>query len=137
MGRFKFDSEALKLMDFFESMSGARIKDCVSNDKILLVVEENDMGKAIGKNGINIKKFEGKIKKKVKLAEFSGEVSQFVKNLSYPAEILEVKNEEGIVTIHGKDANTRAMLIGRNRQNLIHLTGIVKRHFDVKEIRVV
>ena len=137
MTRVKYDSELIKLMMLFESMSGAKVKDCISNDRILFIVGENDMGRAIGKNGANIKKFENKLKKKVKLAEFSSDVAQFVRNLAYPAEIADVKNENGIITIHGKDANSRAMLIGRERQNLNHLTEIVRRYFDVKEIRVV
>ena len=137
MTRVKYDSELIKLMMLFESMSGAKVKDCISNDKVMFIVGENDMGRAIGKNGANIKKFENKLKKKVKLAEFSSDVAQFVRNLAYPAEIADVKNEDGIVTIHGKDSNSKAMLIGRGRQNLNHMTGIVRRYFDVKEIRVV
>ena len=137
MTRVKYDSELIKLMMLFESMSGAKVKDCISNDKVLFIVGENDMGRAIGKNGANIKKFENKLKKKVKLAEFSNDVAQFVRNLAYPAEIADVKNEDGVITIHGRDSNSRAMLIGRERQNLNHLTEIVKRYFDVKEIRVV
>ena len=137
MTRVKYDSELIKLMMLFESMSGAKVKDCISNDKVLFIVGENDMGRAIGKNGSNIKKFENKLKKKVKLAEFSNDAAQFVRNLAYPAEISDVKNENGILTIRGKDSNSRAMLIGRERQNLNHLTEIVKRYFDVKEIRVV
>ena len=137
MSRVKYNSEMIKLMMLFESMSGAKVKDCISNDKVLFIVGENDMGKAIGKNGANIKKFENKLKKKVKLAEFSSDAAQFVRNLAYPAEISDVKNENGTITIHGKDANSRAMLIGRERQNLNHMTEIVRRYFDVKEIRVV
>lgn len=137
MTKVKFDSEMIKLIMFFESMSGAKIKDCIANDKILFIVEENDMGKAIGKNGANIKKFENRIKKKVKLAEFSNDVAQFVRNLTYPAEIVDVKNEDRVITIQGKDTNSRAMLIGRERQNLNHMIDIVRRYFDVKEIKVV
>ena len=87
MIKVKYDSDLIKLMMIFESMSGAKIKDCIANGKILIIVEENEMGKAIGKNGINIKKFENKLKKKVKLAEFSSDAGQFVRNLAYPAEI--------------------------------------------------
>ena len=137
MTRVRYDSDLIKIMMLFESISGAKIKDCIANDKILLIVEKNDMGKAIGKKGANIKKFENKSKKKVKLAEFSNDVAQFVKNLAYPAEISDVKNENGIITIHGRDANSRAMLIGRERHNLNHLTEIVKRYFDVKEIKII
>lgn len=133
----KYDSDLMGLMALFESMSGAKIKDCIANDRLLFIVEENEMGKAIGKNGANIKKFESRVRKKVKLVEFSCDVAQFLRNLVYPAEIFDIKNDDGMVTIHGKDANARAMLIGRERQNINHLTKIVGRYFDVKEIRVV
>ena len=137
MIKVKYNYDLIKLMMIFESMSGAKIKDCIANGKILIIVEENEMGKAIGKNGINIKKFENKLKKKVKLAEFSSDSGQFVRNLAYPAEISDVRNENGIMTIQGRDANSRAMLIGRERQNLNHLTEIVRRYFDVKEIKII
>lgn len=135
--RVKYDSELLKLMVLFESMSGAKIKDCIASDKLFFIVKENEMGKAIGKNGVNIKKFENKTKKKVKLAEFSNDIAQFARNLAYPAEILDVKNENGVITIQGRDANSRAMLIGRDRQNLNHMKEIIRRYFDVKEIKIV
>ena len=127
----------MKLMTLFESMTGAKVKDIIANDKLIFIIEENEMGKAIGRNGINIKKMESMLKKKIKLVEFSNDVLQFVKNFIYPAGIIDIKNEEGIVTIQGKDTSTKAMLIGREHQNINHLNNIVKRYFDVKEIRVV
>ena len=133
----KLDSESMKLIAFFESKTGAKVKDCILNGKIIFIIEENEMGKAIGKNGANIKKMERLLKKKIKLAEFSNDALQFVRNLCYPAEISDAKLEDGIVTINGRDTYTRAMLIGRERRNINNLTEIVKRYFDVKEIKVV
>ena len=127
----------MKLMTLFESMTGAKVKDCIANERLMFIIEENEMGKAIGKNGANIKRMENMLKKKIKLVEFSNDVLQFVKNMIYPIEALEIKNEENIVTIHGKDTSSKAMLIGRERQNISHLGDIVKRYFDVKEIKVV
>ena len=95
------------------------------------------MGKAIGKNGINIKRMENALKKKIKLIEFNNDVLQFVKNMIYPIEILDIKQEEDDIIIHGKDTSTKAMLIGRERQNINHLIGIVKRYFDVNDIKVI
>lgn len=123
-------------MALFESMSGAKVKDCIENDKLIFIVEENEMGKAIGKNGANIKRMENILKKKIRLIEFSGDIVQFVRNLSYPAEVLNIKKDDGIVTIYGKDTNARAMLIGRERQNINHINSIAKRYFDIREIRV-
>ena len=127
----------MKLMTLFESMTGAKVKDCISDEKLTFIIEENEMGKAIGKNGSNIKRMENMLKKKIKLAEFSSDVLQFVKNMVYPLEVSGISQEEGIITIHGKDTSSKAMLIGRERQNINHLMDIVKRYFDVKEIKVV
>ena len=134
----KFDSESMELMAFFEANTGAMVKDCISSDeKLIFIIGENEMGKAIGKNGINIKKMERLLKKKIKLTEFSSDVLQFVRNLIYPAEVSDVRLEEGVVTVHGKDTSARAILIGRERSNINYLTGIVKRYFDIREMRVV
>ncbi|MBI2652843.1 NusA-like transcription termination signal-binding factor [Candidatus Woesearchaeota archaeon] len=137
MNKIKYDSDSMKLITLFESMTGAKVRDCISNEKLIFVIEENEMGKAIGKKGINIKRIENSLKKKIKLIEFSNDISQFVKNMIYPIEALDIKFENGIVTIHGKDTSTKAMLIGREHQNINHLKDIVKRYFDAKEVKVV
>ena len=124
-------------MTLFESMTGAKVKDCVSDDKLVFIIEENEMGKAIGKNGANIKRIEKALKRKIKLAEFSNDVAQFIRNMTYPAEITEIKKEDDGIIIQGKDVNSKAMLIGRERQNLNHLKDIVRRYFNIKEIKVV
>jgi len=124
-------------MTFFESMTGAKVKDCIINEKIIFVIEENDMGKAIGKNGINIKRVEKVLKKRIKLIEFNNGVLNFIRNFLYPIELLDVKQEEDTITIYGKDTTTKAMIIGRERQNINQLINIVRRYFDVKEIKVV
>ena len=137
MNKVKFDSDSMKLITLFESMTGAKVKDCIANEKFIFIVEENEMGKAIGKNGINVKRLESKLKRKIKLVEFSNDVLQFVKNLIYPLQGLDIKHDNGVITIYGKDTGTRAMLIGRERQNINNLIGIVRRYFNIKEIKVV
>ena len=117
-------------------MTGAKVKDCIVNDRLIFVVEENQIAKAIGKNGINIKRMENALKRKIKLVEFSNDVLQLVKNILHPIGMLDVKNEDGVITIYGKDINAKAMLIGRNHTNLYNLTSMVKRYFDVNEIKV-
>ena len=148
MNRIKYDSDSMKLMTLFESMTGAKVKDCIANDRharlagdslansLIFVIEENEMGKAIGKNGVNIKRMENMLKKKIKLIEFSSDVLQFVKNVIYPIEVSEIVREDNVIKIHGKDTGTKAMLIGRERQNINHLSDIVKRYFDIREIKV-
>lgn len=136
MIKVKYDSDSMKLMALFESMTGAKVKDCIVNERVIFVIEENDMGKAIGKNGIHIKKMERMMNKKIRLVEFSDDIAQFIKNLAYPIEISNIENDNGKITLFGKDTGTRAMLIGRERQNINHIKEITHRYFDVKEIKV-
>ena len=137
MNKIRYNSDSMKLMSLFEAVTGAKVKDCIANDKIVFIIEENEMGKAIGKNGANIKRVENMLKKKIRLVEFSNDVLQFVKNLIYPLQGLDIKHDNGVITIYGKDTGTRAMLIGRERQNINKLIDIVKRYFDVKGIKIV
>lgn len=137
MIKFKFDSDSMKLISLLESMTGAKVKDCIMDQNPMFIIEENEMAKAIGKKGANIKRLENMMKKSIRLVEFSSDVSKFIRNLAHPIEILKIENDDGRVTLFGKDTGTRAMLIGRERKNLNRITEIVKRYFDVKEIRVV
>ena len=137
MTRIKYDSDLIGLITLFESLTGARVKDCIANEKLIFIINENEMGKAIGKNGSNIKRVENKLNKKIKLVEFSKDILQFIKNLAYPVELTEIEQEDDLIIIHGKNTSIRAMIIGRERQNLNHLNEIVKRYFNIREIKVV
>lgn len=128
----------MKLITLFESVTGANVKDCIADEKItIFIIEEGQMGKAIGKSGANIKRVENMLKKKIKLVEFSNDLLQFVRNMIYPIEALEIKKEDGSIVIHGKDTGSKAMLIGRERQNINSLTQIARRYFDISGIKVI
>ena len=136
MTRIKYDSNLMGYISLFERVTNAKLKDCISNERLLFIVQENQIGKAIGKGGVNIKKIEGMLKKKARVVEFNPDVKQFVKNMVYPLQV-DVELEDGIITIKGKDTKTRGLLIGRDSKNLDHLASVVKRYFDVGEMRVV
>jgi len=134
--RIKYNLDVMRYMSLFESLTGAKVKDCIVNDIVLFVVHENEMGKAIGKQGSNIKRVENTLKKKIKLVEFNNDVSQFVQNLISPLKAKEIKEEGMIVTIYGEDTKTKGILIGRDRHNINSTNDIVKRYFKVEEVKV-
>lgn len=134
--KIKYDSEIMKLMTLFESMTGAKLKDCILNERLLFIVEENEIGKAIGKKGSNIKRLETMLNKRIKVVEFSSDVLQFIKNMLYPLQTSGIENKDDVIEIRS-DTKTKSLIIGRNQQNLKNLISIVKRFFDIQEIRVV
>lgn len=136
MTKIKYDLELMKLIALFETLTGAKVKDLISSDKLIYIIEENDMGKAIGKNGSNINRFEKLIKKQIKLIEFNASPTIFVRNLIYPIKTKEIKQEDKTIEIYGQDFINKSKLIGRNRSKLSFINDIVKRYFDIKEVKV-
>lgn len=135
--KIKYDINTIKYISLFESITRAKLKDCIANERIIFIAHENEIGKAIGKNGSNIRKIENILKKKIKVVEFNSDVLQFIRNMTYPLQIKDIKNGEGVITITGPDTKTKALLIGRDSKNLKNLKNIVKRYFPIKDIKVV
>src|SRR3989344_5716605 len=119
-----FDAQTLKIIVFFEKVTGARLKDYLPEHSIF-IVEQGEMGKAIGRNAANIKRIEQLLKKSVQLVEFNGNLGQFIKNIVHPAEVMAVEEQDGIVTLRGRDMKSKGMIIGREHSKLNLLKEIV------------
>ena len=129
----------MKFMSLFGSMTGTDPKDCFDMDSVLFfVVKPGDLWKALGKQASNLKRLEQVLKKKIRIIEFAEEKLEFIQKAVLPLKISDItENEEGIVTIKGPDTKTKGLLIGRNAKNLRNLENIIRRYFEVKEIKVV
>lgn len=137
MSKIKYDADIMKIISIFENMTGAKIKDCIVDDKVLFIVEEQDMGKAIGRRGSNIQRLESMLNRRVKVVGFSHDVKQFVRNLLHPIQVMEITEEAGNITIKGHDTRTRALIIGRDRTNINHILNVANRFFSVGDIKVI
>jgi len=137
--KIKYTSELMGLMAIFQQVTRAKLKDCFfdSNSLLIFVVEPNELGKAIGKKAVNIKRLEKSFNKKIKIIEYNSDVQIFIRNLIYPLRVKEVQLEENVATLEPNDSKTRGYLIGRAASNLRNYEGIVKRYFnEIKELKV-
>lgn len=133
----KINNETIQLMQLFEMVTKVHLKDCFfGKERVIFIVPENDIIRAIGKNGANIKKIEEKINKRIKLVGFSDNVCKFIKSFLYPIKAEEIKLEEGVVIIKVNGTREKGLIIGRDRQNLNYLKEIVKKYFKVDDIKV-
>lgn len=137
MSKIVFDMKLMKLMSLFASMTGVSPKDCIDNNGYLFIVPEGTIAKAIGKGGVNTKRIEKAVKRKIKIVEFNPLVVKFVQNMMYPATCKNVVEKDGIVTVESQDHKSRGIMIGRNAQTLRETESVVKRYFDIKEIKVI
>jgi len=96
----KFDTETIRLINFFENFTGVSVKDCLVNcDCIYFIVEEGKVGIAIGKNGSSVKHIERLIKKSIKLFEFSKDLKVFIKKLIPQVNDIKIKDDNGKVFV--------------------------------------
>ena|SRR3989344_4126144 len=138
MVRIKYNAELLKLMSMFENRTGVKIKDCFFDNfkRLWFVVNEGDVGRAVGRNGSKARRLEQLLKQRLRIFEFTPDLKAFVQGLIYPLKAEEIIINGDIVTIKGADTKTKGLLIGRNAQNLGNYESIIKRYFPVEKVRV-
>ncbi|MEW6592978.1 MAG: NusA-like transcription termination signal-binding factor [Candidatus Hadarchaeota archaeon] len=138
----KLSSEELRYIALFEGLTGARIKDCVVDEDhglVTFVVSEGDMGLAIGKGGIRIKKVKNAIGKTVGVFEYSDDPEGFLKNILKPAKVNSVKfKEEGDrrvaeVTVDPMD---KGVLLGKGGKRILNAKKLAQRHHQIGDIVV-
>ncbi|MCK4520949.1 MAG: NusA-like transcription termination signal-binding factor [Nanoarchaeota archaeon] len=136
MIKIKYDMAVMKYISLFETVTRTKVKDCISDNNLLFVVEPGYLSRAIGKGGVNVRKLEGILKKKIRIIEFNPDVKLFVKNLLYPINVESIEEEDNVIIIKDSSTKTKGMIIGRDSQNLNFYKSIAGRYFDIKDIIV-
>jgi len=144
MSEVKLSSDEIRYIALFESLTGASARDCVideENDRIIFVVNEGDMGLAIGKEGSNIKKVKEAIGHRIEVVEYSDSLEQFVKNTLSPAEVNGVdvsgqdENEKKVIKIEVNESK-KGLVIGKNGRNIEKAKMLGDRHHNIGDIKI-
>ena len=137
-GKTVYDVDMLQIINMFEDITHARVKDAFYMKEVLtFIVFEGDMFKALGKNLSNLHRAEELMKRKIKIIEFNSDMIRFITNLLYPYKVNRIVLEDKLVTISDDDMKTKGLIIGAKAQNLRQYESIVKKYFDIEEIKVV
>lgn len=137
--RIKLDMALIKYMALFEKITRASVKDCFEQgDRLVFIVNEGQIGKAIGKGSVNVKKIENLVKKKIRIVEYNSDMHKFVQNIVHPFKLENIEYDEDtkILTLTAVDSKTRGYLIGRAASNLRNYEAVLKRHTKVSELKV-
>jgi len=138
MIKIKYNINLMKFISIFETITRAQVKDCFEiGERLVFVVKEGNIGKALGKEGSNVKRLENVLKKKLRIIEFNPDLIQFVKNVVFPSKVKNIVEENKIIIITPPDSETRGYLIGRGAVNLNYTKDIVKRYFEITDIKVI
>jgi N utilization substance protein A len=139
----KFTSNEMRYIALFESITSATVKDCIIDEeqgRVLYVVNQGQVGMAIGRGGRNIHTLERMTGKKQEIIEYSEDAAQFIKNALKPATIKEVRITEkvdgksiAVVTVNPKD---KGVAIGKNGRNAERLRFLAKRYFNIQNVSI-
>ena len=125
----------------FEQITGAAAIDIIRDDegkRVIVVVRAKQLGKAIGRGGVNVKAASDDFGRAVDVVEMAETVEEFVKSALAPARVEAVKiiehrdgNKVASVTVKSED---RGIAIGRDGRNVARARILVKRHFDLDNV---
>ena len=144
MPEIKLTPDEMRYIALFQDVTGAVVKDCiVDNDenRIIFLVRPGDMGLAIGKNGINIKRVRKIIGKNIEVVEFSNKLEELAKNALAPARVRSVKvvsRHDGRKVVYvNVDPRDKGIAIGKAGRNVARARLILKRYFDIDSVFVI
>ncbi len=137
----RLTAEEIRHIGLFESLTGVEVKDCVideEKDFITFLVKENQVAKAVGRNGSKIRRIQRVLGKNIEVVEFSENPEKFVRNILAPAkldrvEIIERENGERIAVVY-VDFQNRKLVIGKRGRKINNAKKLALRHFNIANI---
>lgn len=138
MSKIRLDTDDIKHINLFESMTKAKVEDFVKEgDTVCFIVKAGDMGLAIGKKGANIEKVRKALGKNIVVMEFSPDDEQFLKNMFYPVEVHGIsiaKTSGGTSAIVEVAREDRSRAIGQGGSRIKLIKALAKRHANVDDL---
>lgn len=142
--KIKLTEREMKYIALFQDVTGASVRDCIvddENNRIIFLVKPGEVGLAIGKGGVNIKRLRRLLDKDIEVVEYAEKLEELAANALMPARVKGVKlvrtsNGRRIVyvTVDPKD---KGIAIGKGGRNASKAKLILKRYFDVDSVIIV
>lgn len=138
MVEIKLDAETLRVFAMFEGMTGAELKDVIEEeDRIIFVVVEGQVGRALGKGAINLKRLRESLQKEIVLLGYAPEREAFLKNVfhRFKVENVEWEDRNGDIIAHVKlPQEDKGKAIGKGGRNIQLARMLMKRHHQVADV---
>jgi len=139
----KLSAQQLSLMSLFQSLSGATARDCIVDEKqnrIIFVVTKGQMGLAIGKDGMSVKKVERAVRRPVEVVEWADDPEELIRNVLGTRFIEEVRvtdrldGTKGVVVV--VDHRKKGAVLGIGGRNAEKVRLLAKRYFDIANVQI-
>ena len=117
------------VMNAMSKVSGVDAKDCIETDGMIsYLVNGNEIGKAIGKGALNVKKLEQSLKKRVEILGFYEKADKMVTK-TFDVEAEEISKKKGKLIVKLNALNKKKVFSNSGR--LRRLRELMKRNCDL------
>ena len=140
MVEIKLDADTLRIFAMFEGLTKASRKDVIDEeDRIIFVVDEGQVGRAVGKGAANLKRLRENMQKEVVLIGYAADREQMLKNVfhRFKVEGVEWEDRNGDIIAHVTvPSEEKGKAIGKGGRNIQLARMLMKRHHAVADVSV-
>ena len=130
----KLGTETIRMIALFEKITKIHAKDCIIDDYcVYFLVDPEKIGLAIGKNGSVIREVKRLLQKDVRILGYSNNAEDFIKTQIPRIRSIQIDNGSAIISIPPKE---RVTVIGKNGRNIKIIKEVLKRHFQIKIVKL-
>ncbi|MEB2793306.1 MAG: NusA-like transcription termination signal-binding factor [Caldisphaeraceae archaeon] len=136
------DLEELRYLSLFQDLTGAMAYRCITDNtdnRVFYLVNKRDIGKAIGKDGKNVKALSKILNKEVEIVGYSDGLEPMVRNLFSGVSILKVdfieRGEQKVVYVKVSE-DDKGKAIGKDGKNVKRARIILGKLFNVAKVVV-
>ena len=143
MGENKSDRislEELRYISLLQDLTGTMVYRALedgNDNRIIYLVDKNDVGKAIGRDGRNVKMLSKMLNKNIEIVEYANDIDNMVRNLLPGVTVLkvEVTERDGLKTVYVKvKDDEKGKAIGRDGRNVKRARLVLNRLFNVDRV---
>ncbi|UCB58560.1 MAG: NusA-like transcription termination signal-binding factor [Thermoplasmatales archaeon] len=133
-------NENMQYINIATKITKTDIIDCViQEDKLIFIVQQGQLGAAIGIKAKNLEKLRGLFKKNIKFVEFHPDKEQFIINLCKPYKIKKVElegNNDSYVAKVDVEVSDKSKIIGKGGRNIEIIRQLAQRHHSFKDVQI-
>jgi len=132
--------EELRYISLLQDLTGAMVYRAIEDEndnRIIYLVDKNDVGKAIGRDGRNVKMLSKMLNKNIEIVEYADDIDNMVRNLLPGVTVLkvEVTERDGLKTVYVKvKDDEKGKAIGRDGRNVKRARLVLNRLFNVDRV---
>ena len=133
-------NENMQYINMASKITKTDILDCViQDDKLVFIVQQGQLGAAIGIKAKNLEKLRGLFKKNIKFVEFHPDKKQFIVNLCKPYKIKKIEldgDDESKVAKVEVEVSDKSKIIGKGGRNIEIIRQLAQRHHSFKDVQI-